>query len=444
MEESLLLIHLGRTEAEQAGLVLFAYLVSGCAFAWVLWKLSRASATPVATAKLLAVMFGAALVFRLTLLPLAPTSSSDAYRYLWEGLIQTRGVNPYSIAPDDAALSTLAETYAGVHTRINHADIPSIYPPTAQALFRLNATLFGGSLIGWKLILLAFEALFTWALWALLQTWHLPSWTLYGVLWCPLLFLETYEAGHLDVVGVTLLVLGLLAVVRRRDVPAGVAFGFAFNVKYLWPALVLLLLLAQPGRRRRGLVTTATAAGVAVLCWIPYLSGVRAAGATMRMFAAKWRFNGTVFGALEHLPGPAWLPVVIVGLLLLMLVVFVARFAGRLRWSDIWLLCGAAMLLSPVAFPWYFVWLVPGLLVRPPLWLIAWMLLVPALHVVDWRERLSGEWQAMPWLCVVVSALPGILVLTAWWRRVVEVLRERRGLVWIDDARTAQEGRCAL
>ena len=54
----------------------------------------------------LLVLLGA-LAFRLTLLPLAPTLSTDLYRYRWDGQVQAAGWNPYSMRPDDLRLEKL-------------------------------------------------------------------------------------------------------------------------------------------------------------------------------------------------------------------------------------------------------------------------------------------------------------------------------------------------
>jgi hypothetical protein len=35
-------------------------------------------------------------------------------------------------------------------------------------------------------------------------------------------------------------------------------------------------------------------------------------------------------------------------------------------WSGAWLPAGTGLLLSPVAYPWYFLWIVPGRAYRPP------------------------------------------------------------------------------
>jgi hypothetical protein len=55
--------------------------------------------------------------------------------------------------PDAPALERLRTSWHGL---INHPEIRTIYPPAAQGLFALW-TIAGGSLLVWRLILLAFD-----------------------------------------------------------------------------------------------------------------------------------------------------------------------------------------------------------------------------------------------------------------------------------------------
>lgn len=74
-------------------------------------------------------------------------------------------------------------------------------------------------------------------------------------------------------------------------------------------------------------------------------------------------------------------------------------------------------MLSPVAYPWYFLWVLPGLAGKLPGWLVAWVFLVPALHIVDWHYAATGEWDHMKWLWFVVGVVPGLLLLRDIGRR---------------------------
>ena len=423
LEASFILLHLARTPAEQTGLALLSYTLGGAAFAWVLWCLWGIG-NIASSRRALALVIVAAVVFRLTLLPLAPATSPDVHRYLWEGIVQSHGFNPYVVAPDATELASVAGDLPKLSQAVTYPHIPAIYPPFAQFLFLCNAMLFGGSLLGWKLILLVFDGVLAVGVWTLLKNRSLPTVALAGVLWCPLLLLETYEAAHLDVVGAALIVLAVAAMDRRRPILCGVALGLCINVKYLWPLLVLILLVRQAARQRHALVFVATVATVAAVCWLPYRSGLGAALETARMFTETWTFNDLIFEFLrDYLPGPRWAPMVVVTACLVALATALALRRSRDVWVDVWLLSGAALLLSPVAYPWYFLWIVPGLAIRPPAWLVIWVLSVPALHMVDWHYATTGQWNSMPWLWVVVGVAPALLLALAWWQRLAHSYR---------------------
>jgi hypothetical protein len=416
MEVSFALLHFARSPAEQVALVLLSYLVSGLAFGWLLWRLRRAGQQP-QSRWALRIVIVAAIAFRLTLLPLSPATSQDVQRYRWEGLVQLRGYSPYILAPNAGQLTSLASEHPTLWQSINHPDVPAIYPPFAQSLFLLNAAAFGGSLLGWKLILLVFDGLLAGGLYLLLRKRSLVPALLAGVLWCPLLLLETYEAGHLDLIGATLVALTILALTRQHPVMAGITLGLSISVKYLWPLVLLIVFARHAARQRRCAVFLTAAVLVTLASWIPHRDGLASAVATARMFAESWTFNDLVFEQLRRLPGPPWVPMAVVLAFLLAMATLLASRRPQDLWSDVWLLIGTALLLSPVAYPWYFMWVVPGLAFRPPLWIVVWLISVPALHLVDWRYVSTGLWDPMPWLWGIVSVAPALLLFRAWLRR---------------------------
>ncbi len=84
-----------------------------------------------------------ALLFRAVLVPEPPYLSDDAYRYLWDGQVQLRGLNPYRHAPAAEAVAGLDDA---LRARVNHPGVPTIYPPLAQLAFLAAAALPGGTL----------------------------------------------------------------------------------------------------------------------------------------------------------------------------------------------------------------------------------------------------------------------------------------------------------
>lgn len=421
MEAGYASLHLARSPAEQVELTLLACVVAGVGFAWLMHYVGRRGDRRV-PGRTLAFVMAAGLAFRLTLLPLPNATSPDVTRYLWEGVIQSHGFNPYIDPPNADVLQHLEDAYPALHAAVNrpeiHPHVPTIYPPVAQVLFLANAVLFDGALWGWKLILLLFDAVLLVGAAMILRHRSWSTLGLAGVAWCPLLIVESYEAAHLDLVGVSLVVLAIAAMDRRRTIVAGTLLGLAINIKYLWPALVGMTLLPVAWRQRRMIAFVVSAAMVSTACWIPYRDGFASAWATARMFAENWTFNDLAFEALRHfVKEPRWAPMVLVSALLVALGGGLIIRRRRESWPDVWLLSGTALLLSPVAYPWYFLWIVPALIARPPAWLTIWVVTVPALHIVDWHLAGTGEWDSMPWLWGVITIVPGVLLGLAWWRR---------------------------
>jgi len=308
-----------------------AFLIYGALTAW-LWR--RKTALP------LPLVLGVAAALRLITLFSLPLFSDDIWRYLWDGHVQLAGVNPYAFAPGDAALDALHTPYHGL---INHPDVPSIYPPVAQAMFLLSA-LLGGHLASMRVLILLAEAVGAAAIPLLAEAWrqrHLPSmapapWrdlALLLYLWNPLIVVEYAGSGHLDALAVAPL-LWALAVTVPHDAPrlpaaprtlspwlaAGALIGLSAGAKILglvalpflaaralWPAGVLDA--HAPAERpllRLGRVTALAAgtAAVITLTFTPWLAGwgFDQGGSFTQGFstyARKWRWNDGPY-ALVH------------------------------------------------------------------------------------------------------------------------------------------------
>ena len=79
-----------------------------------------------------------AVLFRLTLMGLPPSLSDDAYRYVWDGLVQQNGINPYRYVPEDDMFNELQQDIT--FEELNSKAHVSVYPPVSQLIFRLGTT----------------------------------------------------------------------------------------------------------------------------------------------------------------------------------------------------------------------------------------------------------------------------------------------------------------
>ncbi len=186
-----------------------------------------------------------AVACRLTVLPSDPVLSSDIYRYVWDGVVQHAGVNPYRYVPADPALAFLRGASDGnIFPMINRANYArTIYPPFAQILYFV-ITFISPTIVCMKTILVLFEGLTLWTLVQILH--HLGRPREYVILyaWCPLLIWEIAGSGHIDAAVIALTTLAVLSRLRRHRLLTGLFLGLAVLTKFyplaLFPALYLL------------------------------------------------------------------------------------------------------------------------------------------------------------------------------------------------------------
>jgi len=327
----------------------------------------------VPTKRALAVVLGFGLLFRMLMLPTPVYLSSDLFRYLWDGQVQLAGVNPYRYPPSAPELAHLRD--GEIHPQINRSTARTIYPPAAQWLFALAAALVPWSIVGWRMLLLSFEVATVAILVRLLRRLGVPPTAVILYAWSPLVVFEGVQAGHVEAVMIPFVLLALLLRQTGRSVLAGAALGVATLMK-LYPAVLL-----PAWWRREDWRFPATAATIVSLGYLPYVAalGAGALGFLPEYLASPEDHN---IGLRALLTYPFGLTDVVargvaMALLFVVLAAVLVIIGQRARqdppglWRASALAVGAYLLLVPTAMhPWYVVWIVPFLCVRPsPAWL---------------------------------------------------------------------------
>lgn len=125
------------------------YAASWTLFAAAVWSLRKVPARQAVT-----LVLTGAVVIAATGLVAAPRTSTDSFRYAWDGRVQAAGISPYDHAPADPALTRLRDEWLFPRgaactgpdrtpvterrcTRINRPQVPTIYPPVAEGYFLL-------------------------------------------------------------------------------------------------------------------------------------------------------------------------------------------------------------------------------------------------------------------------------------------------------------------
>lgn len=234
----------------------------------------------------------AAVVFRAILVAAPPALSDDVYRYVWDGRLQVQGHHPYKFAPEDPMRAELRD--GEIYPRINHPEIPTIYPPLSELLFAALALARCG-VTGFKAATALLDVGTIAALVLVLRALGLPRDRAILYAWNPLAIVETAGSGHVEPLGVALVLLAVAGVARGRTLGAAAALGGAVQAK-------LLPLILVPGFARR-MRTRALAVFVAVVVLLaaPYALRGPALGGGVLAYASRWEHGSIAFPALRGL-----------------------------------------------------------------------------------------------------------------------------------------------
>jgi len=354
------------------------------------------------------IVFGLILsaLWQFQFLRMPPGVDDDIHRYLWDGRVQRLGLNPYIVVPSDPAL-------AGLHTSetrtLNNPEVPSPYPAGAQLFFRVVTSIHESTFaLKVAFVICDFAIAFV-LLDVLRRTRQGEHWVL-AYAWHPLLTIDVAGSGHIDILGVLLLLVSVAALVRRWRAVAALAFGLAVSVKLL--PIVLLPLYWRRVRMR----DAALSAIVLGLLYAPLFNHGRLPIGSLGTYVQRFRFNDPVFATLERVAAPQLVAglAVLVGFLtaIWMRRKSVEGSAEAFAWP-----MAASLLCAPVVYPWYLLWMLPFLRSTSTLPILVWTLsILPTYYV--WHLRAVGRpWLVPDWIVILEYGSVAVAAAMIAWRR---------------------------
>ena len=323
-------------------------------------------------------------------LRMPPGIDDDIHRYVWDGRMQRLGYNPYIVVPSDPALANLhtAETRT-----LNNPEVPSPYPAGAQLFFRAVTSIHESTFALKAAFVICDFAIALLLLDVLRRSGQGKHWVL-AYAWHPLLAIEVAGSGHVDIVGVLLLLVSAASLLRRWRAVAAVSFGLAVAVKFL--PIVLLPLYWKRVRMR----DAALAAIIVGLLYVPFLTHGRIPMGSLGSYVQRFRFNDPIFATIERVAAPQVVAglAVLVGFLtaIWMRRKFVEGSAEAFAWP-----MAASLLCAPVVYPWYLLWMLPFLRSTSTLPILVWTLsILPTYYV--WQLRTVGRpWVVPGWIMIL-------------------------------------------
>tara|TARA_R110002096_G_scaffold35629_12_gene100345 strand:+ start:953 stop:2542 length:1590 start_codon:yes stop_codon:yes gene_type:complete len=477
-------------DAMPTGSFLVGQILASLGLVAVIYQLRNAKLPSVA-----GVILGFSLLMRLIAVPGEPIHESDFYRYLWDGHSAAHGINPYRFEPgalwlkeegvtepfEDSATGViwnarefsekedkLLERLASIRnespvwfSRVSHQAVSTVYPPVAQSVFWLAATISPWSAVGLKGILLLFDLGIVVVLIALLKRLGKnPVWAvLYA--WNPLVIKEFTNSLHYDAVPVFFCLLGLWIALSnllpwKRAVMIGLVLGLGFLAKYFAILLLPVLLMAPFSKQasvslriRNAVCGSSVYLGVVafvlviVAGFLPFVlwddAGMERVFSGLSTYGAYWQYNPGVFAVARQVFG--WLgdteafrhAGLFCGVLLATVVIWQSFSKGSepdVVAGKCCLVIGALFVLSPTAFPWYLCWVFAFAPIRPRWsWLIFGALW--SLNYLDFKTvevaplahaKLGGFY--------VLSGGLWLLLMVLW---VVEYMRRKSRLPWAEN-----------
>ncbi|HEX8186611.1 MAG TPA: hypothetical protein VF747_17720 [Blastocatellia bacterium] len=407
----------------------------------------RANRSRAVTISILGAILLFAVAFRVTLARERPYLSSDIYRYIWDGRVQSAGINPYQYPPGTEELRSLEDEK--IYRNINPDDLKwlSPYPPVAQAIFFTVYSIRPSSFIAFKLAMSLFDIITILALMLALARSGIDPARAIIFAWHPLPIYEGAHSGHIEPAYIAFLALALLSWAHKKHALTGATLALATLVKF-YPALLLpVFLVVKPagsieafqeknaGLKNRlrlsrigGLFNKANLsmlvafAATILLAYLPYMSAGKNMFGFLRGYIEEEGFveTGARYYLLVVARGLIPLPTTVYLIAALTALgacaawwaitekrdaADVARGAGLLIWLY--------LILTTPRYSWYYTWLIPYLCFVPRM---GWLYLASAsvLLYLLWYTPLV--YPDIPvWLGAVIY-LPAI----AWlvWERV--------------------------
>jgi hypothetical protein len=317
------------------------------------------------------------LMFRLTLLPVAP--SDDIYRYLWEGKLQLNGISPYSHPPEASSLEHLRDSF---FSGINHKHLSTIYPPLTLMVFAA-ADYVSHSIMSMKVVFLIFDVLSIFILLKFLRVMGKEPHNVLTYAWSPLVLISFAARGHCDSLQIFLVILALYLCAIRKNLRTVFSIALAVMSKFIFVIIAPFLI---PGKKLKYVVVLF--AVIAVL-YLPYISAGKGLFSTLLHFGTQYHFNDSAHFLIFCLciGSPLASKIVtalIFGAVLLYLYkkylnLFVTDNNGNSPLSNggsekrgniemnnfvlnyAFVAIGAFLILAPTLHPWYLTWIIPFL-----------------------------------------------------------------------------------
>ena len=377
------------------------FLLCGLAFLVIKSKQPKDDKPYLPSVSLPVFIIVAGIIFRITLMPSIPATSPDVYRYVWEGKVVLNGFNPYQHAPDDPQLSHLKSV---IWEKVGFKSMAGIYPPVAQVAFVLGYLISGDAPNVWgiKLVYLLCEIFTLIFLLKLLRLKKVNPGYIVLYAWMPVPVMEYFINAHIDVVGITFLIMFLYYMEKGKFNLSAVFFALSFLSKF-YPLMLFPLLIKKAGIKKL-IPFTLIFLMVTSLFYIPFITKDFAIKNALSMYLSRWEFNGSIYNLIKIFSDGQTARIICGILLLVTIGIISVSYRDFVKGSFGILL--SFIIFASTVYPWYLGWMAA---VNP---LVSFYSVFSLLFTVNFSNftPLGKVWHEY-WRVLVIEYIPFFILL---------------------------------
>lgn len=185
-------------------------------------------------------VFGVAVLLRITFAFKSPELSNDIYRYLWDGILFNNGINPYAFTPIN--IYNNFPEYIDLFHKLDHNNFFTIYPPVSQLFFRIS-TYISTTELFMKIFFAVLDSITCIFIYDILKSLHKPA--LYSLIYFfnPLVVIEISGSGHIDGLGIFFLAFSMF-LLSKYILSDKKQLDFAFSKKNVFIVSTLSILFS--------------------------------------------------------------------------------------------------------------------------------------------------------------------------------------------------------
>jgi hypothetical protein len=239
------------------------------------------------------------ILLRVALLFSSPSFSDDIYRYLWDGMLSTEGINPYAFAPSEILNQFPSFIGAHIFPLLNSKDYFTVYPLLAQFLFLLaGLAAYTGltiQLFIMKGLLIAFDIGTVIILPRLLHKLHLNPFHSFWYILNPLILLELNANAHLEGVMIFFLVSAAYLYTSGKQLRAYIFYLGAIATKII-PLMLFPFIYLRINKKHRLIFIFITGL-FTVLLFLPALLSNKSTGilSSLKLYFEHFEFNASIY-----------------------------------------------------------------------------------------------------------------------------------------------------